>query len=331
MTTDPIADLAPHLDELHAMVLGILPGDFLDLSDVPRAREGVARFVAALPRPKLPDTVTVEDVQVPGLEPGDPEVMVRLYKPRDRNPARGGYVWIHGGGMVMGDVAMNDVDCARWATDLGCVVASVDYRLAPEAPFPAAPNDCYAGLSWFADNAAALDVDPGRIAIGGASAGGGLAAAVALMARDRGGPALCFQMLVFPMLDHRNETMSSNAVTDTRVWNRSANMAAWKAYLGVDGAGADGGQDETVSPYASPALAEDLSGLPPAYINVGEFDIFLDEDVQYAHRLMQAGVTTELHVYPGAFHGSNTIVADSPLSKRWVADEATALRAALTA
>lgn len=302
------------------MVLSILPADFLDLSDIHRARAGVTQFTAAFPKPPIPDGVTVEDVQAPGLEDGDPDVLVRLYTPAVRNSANSAFFWIHGGGMVLGDVVMNDPDCARWALDLGCVVASVNYRLAPEHPFPAPVNDCYAGLSWLASNAERLGIDPGRIAIGGASAGGGLAAGTTLMARDRGGPSLCFQLLVYPMLDHRNETNSSNAVTDTKVWNRAANISAWEAYLG--------GATE-VSPYASPAIAEDVSGLPPAYINVGEFDIFLDEDVSYAHRLMQAGIPTELHVYPGAFHGSNSLVADSPLSKRWMADEDAALRAVL--
>ncbi len=321
MTTQPIEDLTKHVDELHGMVLGILPANFLDLTDIIQARDGVAQFTAAFPSPELPAGITVEDVNVPGAEDGDPDVLVRLYKPESRNSARSAFYWIHGGGMVLGSVDMNDADCARWAAEFGCVVASVDYRLAPEHPFPAPPNDCYAGLSWLADNAENLDIDPARIAIGGASAGGGLAASVALMARDRGGPSICFQLLVYPMLDHRNETKSSAAVSDTRVWNRAANISAWDAYLG--------GATE-VSPYASPALAEDLSGLPSTYINVGQFDIFLDEDVTYAHRLMGSGVATELHVYPGAFHGSNALVVDSPLSQRWAADEDAALRAALT-
>jgi acetyl esterase/lipase len=251
--------------------------------------------------------------------------MVRLYRPDGLSDAAAGapaLYWIHGGGMVLGSVAMNDLDCARWAADFGCLVASVEYRLAPEHPFPAPMNDCYAGLSWLASGAAELGVDPARIAIGGASAGGGLAAGLALMARDRGGPSICFQLLVYPMLDHRNDQPSTHGITDPRVWNRDANRAGWDAYL----AGADRG---AVSPYASPAVAGDLAGLPPAYVNVGEFDLFLDEDVAYARALMSAGVPCELHVYPGAFHGSNSFVADSPLSQRWRADEDAALRAAL--
>ena len=183
-------------------------------------------------------------------------------------------------------------------------------------------HDCYAGLSWLAGNADDLGVDTDRIAVGGGSAGGGLAAGLALMARDRGGPSICFQLLVYPMLDHRNDQPSTRRITDPRVWNSDANRAAWDAYLGA-------ADRSAVSPYASPAVAGDLSGLPPAYINVGQFDMFLDEDIAYAQALLRAGVDCELHVYPGAFHGSNSFVSESPLSQRWLADENAALRAAL--
>jgi acetyl esterase/lipase len=217
---------------------------------------------------------------------------------------------------------MNDFDCATRASAFKCLVASVEYRLAPEHPFPAPMDDCYAGLSWVADNASELGADAARLVVAGASAGGGLAAGLALMARDRGGPAIAYQQLVFPMLDHRNETPSSHMIDDARVWSRPANLTAWSAYLG------DADRD-SVSPYASPTMADDLSGLPPAYINVGEFDMFLDEDVAYAQALQRAGVAVELHVYPGAFHGSSGFVVDAPVSVRWRDDENAALAAAL--
>jgi acetyl esterase/lipase len=196
------------------------------------------------------------------------------------------------------------------------VVVSVDYRLAPESPAPSLVDDCYAGLSWLADNAADLGVDPGRIAIGGASAGGGLAAGTALLARDNDGPGLVGQLLVFPMVDHRNDTASSHTITDPRVWNRRANALAWEAYLG----------ETEPTAYSSPATAADLGGLPPAYINVGQFDLFLDEDIAYARALLAAGVPTELRVYAGAFHGSNNFLPDHPTSIRWRADEEAFLR-----
>lgn len=318
MTIEPI-DLPARLDEMHAAVLDLLPPDLLDLSDIPRVRAGLDALIQGMPTPEMPSDVTVEDVRVPGLD-GDPEVLVRLYKPDGLPADAAALYWIHGGGMVLGSVEVNDGECAAWASRFRCLVASVEYRLAPEHPYPAPMHDCYAGLSWLAANAGSLGVDAGRIVVGGGSAGGGLAAGLALMARDRGGPAIAFQLLVFPMLDHRNDTPSSHAITDTRVWNRAANEAAWAAYLG----GAD-----DVPIYASPSVADDLSGLPPAYINVGEFDLFLDEDIEYAQRLLRAGVPVELHVYPGAFHGSATFVPDSPISKRWTADENATLRAAL--
>ena len=254
-------------------------------------------------------------------------MLVRLYQPEGLAAGAPALYWIHGGGMVLGSVDLNDYECARWADAMGCLVASVEYRLAPEHPFPAPMHDCYAGLAWLAGAAGELGIDAGRIVVGGASAGGGLAAGLALMARDRGGPAISHQLLVYPMLDHRNTTASSHAIADTRVWNREANAIAWAAYLG-DSSG-DGDGDGAVSPYASPSVADDLAGLPPAFINVGEFDLFLDEDIDYARALLAAGVPAELRVYPAAFHGSNGFVAESPITRRWIADQDDALRRAL--
>jgi len=317
---EPI-DLATRLDDHHAAVLGVLPPDLLDLSDIDRTRTGLDALMASLPSPELPADVTIDDVMVPGLD-GDPNVMVRLYRPDGLADGAPALYWVHGGGMVLGSVAMNDLDCATRARDFGCLVASVEYRLAPEHPFPAPMHDCYAGLSWLADQADEFGINAGRLAVGGASAGGGLATGLAMMARDRGGPSICFQLLVYPMVDHTNSRPSTHAITDSRVWNRDANRAGWDAYLGdADRA--------SVSPYASPAVADDLSDLPPAYINVGQFDLFLDEDVAYAEALLRAGVDVELHVYPGAFHGSNGFVVEAPVSIRWRQDEDDALRRAL--
>ena len=203
------------------------------------------------------------------------------------------------------------------------MVASVDYRLAPEFPYPTPLEDCYTGLLWFFDQAEALGIDTGHIAVGGASAGGGLAAGLTLLARDRAEVSPCFQLLTFPMLDDRNETPSSYMIDDTRLWSRDANRAAWSAYL--DG---DNGADD-VAVYAAPARAADLSGLPPSIITVGSLDMFLDEDIAYAQALLTAGVPCELHVYPGAFHASNSLVPDSDISRRWHRDEMHALNQAL--
>ena len=320
MTAPPI-DLATRLDADHLAVLNALPADLLDLSDIERTRAGLDALFQAMPAPELPADVTIEDVTVPGHD-GDPDVMVRLYRPDGLAAGAPAFYWIHGGGMVLGSVAMNDLDCAQRASEFGCLVASVEYRLAPEHPFPAPMHDCYAGLSWLAGSAAELGIDADRISIGGGSAGGGLAAGLAIMARDSGGPSIRFQFLEYPMLDHRNDQPSTQVITDPRVWNRDANAAGWAAYLGD-------ADRSSVSPWASPAVAEDLSNLPPAYINVGQFDMFLDEDIAYAQALMRAGVPVELRVYPGAFHGSSTFVSEAPLSRRWRADADDAIRRGL--
>lgn len=267
------------------------------------------------------DDVIREDRSVPGFE-SDPNVPVRVYRPApasaDPLPA---VLEIHGGGFMVGSIEMMDPWCDRMAAALPAVVVSVEYRLAPEDPFPAALHDCYAALSWLADNAAELGVDPERIAIAGQSAGGGLAAGTALMARDRGGPALCFQLLEIPELDHRLETTSMKEFTDTPLWNRPNAVWSWKHYLGPDHEG-------PVSPYASPSVAEDLSGLPSAFVSVMEFDPLRDEGLIYGLRLLEAGVSTEIHAYPGTFHGS-AVVATAQVSRNNARDASAALRKAL--
>jgi acetyl esterase/lipase len=321
MTTASI-ELERYLDEEHLEALASFPRGALNLSNIEQAREGMAKRRASLPVVPLPDDVSLEDRYAPGPD-GAPDLMVRLYRPATLPASAPAFYWVHGGGMVLGNVEMNDLYCAIIARQLNVLVTSVEYRLAPEHPFPAPVEDCYAGLKWLRFAADELGIDPGRIAIGGGSAGGGLAAGLALLARDRGEVDVCFQMLVFPMLDDRNATHSSQMVTDDRVWNLDSNIAGWNAYL--DGRA---GEDD-VSPYAAPARATDLAGLPPAYINVGMLDLFRDEDIAYAQALMAAGVPVELHVYPGAFHGSPGMVPGAALSKRWSADERAALDRAL--
>ena len=237
-------------------------------------------------------------------------VRVRTYSHRDRQPGTPALYWIHGGGMIGGFIENDDFMCKTWARKFGCLVASVEYRLAPEHQYPAHVDDCYTGLAWVASQADPLGFDRSRLVLGGASAGGGLAAATALMARDRGEIALTHQMLVFPMLDDRGVTASTNEILEPRVWNGTSNRHAWRAYLG-DRVGAD-----DLPIYAAPARAtvDDLRGLPPAYIDVGELDPFRDEDIEYAQKLLQAGVPCELHVTPGAFHGSDAMVLDAPSS-----------------
>ena len=312
---------ASRLDEHHNNILAKLPIDLLDFTDLDRSR---AMF-ESLPRLEPDPTVAIEEFLVPGHE-GGPAVAVRVYRPGNLGPNPGALYWVHGGGMVLGSAERDDAACAQRAVSHRAIVASVDYRLAPEHPYPAPIHDCFAGLVWFASKAHEFGFDPARLAIGGASAGGGLAAGTALFSRDHGGPALCFQLLVYPMLDHRNITPSSHAILDRRVWHRNANLFGWNAYVGDAAGSTDAG---AVPIYASPSMADDLSGLPPTYINIGDLDMFLDEDVAYALSVGRAGVPCELHVYPGAFHGAASFVVHSPLSHRWSADETAALERAL--
>ncbi|MGB3736833.1 MAG: alpha/beta hydrolase [Ilumatobacter sp.] len=307
--TDAI-DLEAVLDEHHGAVVSMMPPDLFDLSDIDVGRARLDGLLAAMPAPEMPDGVTITEAFAPSLD-GAPDVRVKVYAPATTAAGAGALLWIHGGGMVLLSADGDDFQCAVRAAAHRCVVVSVDYRLAPETPAPGLVDDCFAALTWLADRADELGVDAAKIVIGGASAGAGLAAGTALRARDAGGPALAAQLLTYPMLDHRNETPSSHAIQDQRVWNRSANLDAWAAYLG-------GGEPTA---YSSPAIAEDLSGLPAAYIDVGTFDMFHDEDVAYATALNRAGVAAELHVYPGAFHASNGFLPEHPTSVRWNAGE----------
>ncbi|MEM7535689.1 MAG: alpha/beta hydrolase [Chloroflexota bacterium] len=306
-------------------VLEMIPADLLDLNDIPGTRAKVKAMFSMMPTPVIEGVSSrTEYVPGPSADRGSgPEVMVRIYEPSARPENLPALLWIHGGGYVLGDVDMDDAKAAEMAVSINCVVVSVEYRLAPEHPFPAPVEDCYAALVWLANNAAALGVDASRIAIGGASAGGGLTAGLALLARDRGEVNVAFQLPIYPMIDDRCITPSSHAITDPRVWNRESNLLGWQAYLGHEP-----GSDDT-SPYAAATRATDLSGLPPAYIPVGEMDLFLDENIEYAQRLIQAGVPTELHIYQGSFHGSDSFAPDVDSSKRFLSGCKDALRRAL--
>ena len=312
------------LDPELRVVVEKLPTDRpLDLNDIPAARTKMKKMVTSL-LASLPaiEGVTSQDQFAPGSQ-GGPDVRVRVYRPNDQPNKLPALLWIHGGGYVMGDIEQDDRLMKQLVKRIGCVAVSVDYRLAPEHPFPAPVEDCYAGLKWLFAKAGELGVEPSRIAIGGASGGGGLTAGLALLARDRGEVPVAFQLLIYPMIDDRNLTPASYAITDPRMWNRESNRLGWKAYLGRDGGGSG------VSPYAAAARATDLTNLPPAYIPVGALDLFVDENIEYAQRLIQAGVPTELHVYPGAFHGFDLFAPSAKVSKQFKADRDDALRRAL--
>src|SRR4051812_8151676 len=273
----------------------------------------VLRQSPLTPRPSDDDlrrggAFTLEERSVPGPE-GAPEVSLLICRPTAATGPTAAMYFAHGGGMVVGDNRSGVLGVVEHAEELGMAVVSVEYRLAPETPHPGPVEDCYAGLLWTAAHAAELGIDPARIVVAGASAGGGLAAALALMARDRGGPALLGQLLLCPMLDDRNDTVSARQMAGLGVWDRTANDTGWTVLLGD----ARGGPD--VSPYAAPARATDLSGLPPAFIDVGSAETFRDEDVDYATRIWQAGGIAELHVWPGGFHGFDGFAPDATISR----------------
>jgi acetyl esterase/lipase len=228
-------------------------------------------------------------------------VRVRLHRPPGATGPGPGMVWIHGGGYLIGTAAQDDAICRRFARDLGITVAAVEYRLAPEYPYPIPLEDCYSALTWLAGLPA---VDPARVVIAGASAGGGLAAALALLARDRGDIDVAAQVLVYPMLDDRSATAEGLDDSNQRLWSQSSNRYGWSSYLGD--------ADPNV---AVPARRDDLGGLPPAWLGVGTLDLFHDEDLDYAERLRAAGVPCELEVVQGAFHGFDGIVPKAPVSQ----------------
>jgi acetyl esterase/lipase len=283
-----------------------------DLTDPVVARRTYASLAAARP---APDTSGMEIAD--RTVPADPEVPVRIYRPQQ---PLGAIVWLHGGGLVTGDLDSEHPWAARIAENSGAMVISVGYRLAPEHRFPAALDDAYAVLTWAAEHAGELGFDPDRIAVGGHSAGAGLAASVALRARDEQGPPIRFQLLNEPGVDDRLQTWSAKNFTDTPWLTRDIVATAWRHYLGSAAA----------TPYAAPARATDLSGLPPAYIATAEFDPNRDDDIDYALRLLQAGVSVELHQWPGTFHGSQAIQT-ADVSQRQVAELGAALRRAMAA
>ncbi|BCP08010.1 esterase [Mycobacterium paraintracellulare] len=275
---------------------------------VPRETVGVRslRLVRAL-SPLLGHR-SPDDVEVVALASG---AGVRLHWPVGVTEPTPALLWIHGGGYVIGSAKQDDALCHRFTRELGIAVASVDYRLAPEHPYPAALDDCYSALTWLSSLPA---VDPHRVAIGGASAGGGLAAALALLARDRGEVVPVSQLLAYPMLDDRTAADPKN--TGYRLWGPKSNRFGWASYLG------------SVDPQlAVPARRDDLSALPPAWIGVGTHDLFHAEDVAYAERLIQAGVSCHLEVVPGAFHAFDLIATKARVSQSFFNSQCASLRA----
>lgn len=310
------------LDGLDAFIAATGPRGLAGIADPVERRASFGELMAA--GEEVPDpSICTRDYLVPGPD-GAGDLRLRVYRPVGVEGKLPALYYIHGGGMVIGAIETEDAIARALCAAVGCSAVSVDYRLAPENPHPAPVEDCYSGLLWTAENAERIGIDTDRIAVYGGSAGGGLAAATALLARDRGGPALAFQMLLYPMLDDRCDSPSCAEVDDVGVFDGWASREGWQALLG-ERWGADG-----LEPLAVPARATDLAGLPPAWIDVGELDALRDESVAYALRLLQAGVATDLHVYPGAFHAWEVFVPDADSSGRVVADRVAALKRAFS-
>lgn len=311
----PAARNAPPFDpELGAALaaLGDGAGDLITPDNLADRQEQDA---AARPRPTLRELradgrFEVEELRVPGA-PGGPDIALVCARPAGTSGPLPLLYYLHGGGMIMGNAwSVLPQVLREWALPLELAVVSAEYRLAPQARYPGPVEDCYAGLVWVAAHAARLGIDADRIVIGGKSAGAGLAAALALLTRDRGGPAPIGQLLLCPMLDDRNDTFSSHQMAGIDTWDRTSNATAWQALLGDRSGAAE------LSPYAAPARATDLSGLPPpAYIEVGSAETFRDEDVAYANAIWQAGGQAELHVWPGAFHGFDALAPKAALTR----------------
>ena len=290
----PLIDLFPRVDLTSAPI------------DQIRAKAAVTYSI--LP----PPVIAPERLVVPSIH-GGPDIAVFLFRPAGTRPDSGAILHIHGGGMVMGSVEQMQAGPAAMAAAAGVPVASVEYRLSPENPFPAPQEDCHSVLTWLASQAGALGFDASRIIVAGESAGGGLAAALAIMARDLGGPAIAGQLLTYPMLDHRTGSDAcpyNNPTTGEFIWTRASNRFGWQALQG------DYKIDDARRGWFSPSLADDLSNLPPAYIATGSLDLFFDENLDYARRLVAAGVPVDLHSYAGAIHAFNAI-PDAPLSQRF--------------
>ncbi|MCB0119633.1 MAG: alpha/beta hydrolase, partial [Anaerolineales bacterium] len=253
-------------------------------------------LMGLMPPSKALNGLHVENVFIP-REDGRTKIRLRVYQPKTIDAPTSVLLWMHGGGYVIGKPEQDDVSCAQYVRELGVTVVSVDYRLAPKNPFPAGLDDCYSALKWVVSHAQEFNIDPSRVAIGGNSAGGGLAAALAQLAHDRKEVELVFQLLIYPMLDDRTVFRTDIDDSNNVTWTHKSNRFGWESYLGGE-CGA-----EVVPAYSVPARRADLSGLPPAWIGVGTLDIFHDEDIAYAQRLRESGVDCELNIVSGAFHG----------------------------
>ncbi len=303
-----------------APLIDLLPAFTLRRENLPAIREGLLESLAQSVNEE--DGVDVIQLAIPGQE-NAPDVQLTIYRPGGSDDALPAVLHFHGGGHIMGAPAISAARNRVLAQEAGCAIVSVHYRLSPENPFPAALDDAYAALRWLYEDARRVQIDPSRIAVAGESAGAGLAAALTQLARDKGEVRIVFQLLIYPMLDNRSgRTIDRGSHSGEFLWTPESNRFAWDALLG------EGHAVDDERPYAVPGRCEHLAGLPAAFIGVGALDLFAEEDIDYAQRLVHAGVPTELHVYPGAFHGFDA--APGTWAAHHLAREATAaLRRAL--
>ena len=311
-TLDP--EVAAALAPLAAMAEGQVPPAVGDVQGRRASAAATFAYIGSLHPAVEGVTVTRHETTAPD----GAAVPLRWYQADGADPGPA-VLYVHGGGMILGDLDMYDPIISGFVADSGVPALAVEYRLAPEHPHPVPVEDCYAALTWLAAHAVELGVDPARIAVMGDSAGGGLAAGVALIARDRGGPALARQILIYPMLDDRTTTPDPSLVPFL-AWTYEDNVTGWGALLGDRAGGAD------VPAYAAPARADDVSGLPPTYVDVGDLDIFCAEDVDYARRIAATGTPIELHVHPGVPHGCEVVAPHADVSRRIRADRLRVLR-----
>lgn len=300
--------------------LELIPSIEFSTEILPHIRQRMVEFAASRP---VPDIVGVTTKKQLIRAPEGHQIPLLVHRPDGLPPSAPAVLYAHGGGFLIGAADMVKAPNQLMALEAECLVVSVDYRLPPEVPHPGPVEDCYTALKWLHDNAAGLGVDRNRIAVAGESAGAGLAAALALLARDRGEVPLEHQHLIYPMLDDRTCRETANPFAGEFVWSPESNQLGWSSLLGYP-AGSTG-----VPGYAAPARAEDLSGLPSTFIAVGALDLFAEEDMEYAKRLMRAGVPTELHLYPGAYHGFE-LAADAQVTKMAHHISIAALRRALS-
>jgi len=281
---------------------------------------GLFRLLMSLmPAPKIPEDVLVENIFITGKDDRT-KIRLRIYKPKSLVPPTPVLLWLHGGGYVIGKPELDDLSCAQYVRELGITIVSVDYRYAPKHPFPVGLEDSYSALKWIVTSSQQLGIDAQRIAIGGESAGGGLAAALVQLAHDRQEIKPVFQLLVYPMLDDRTVLRADIDDSNSIAWNQKSNRFGWESYLGKK-CGA-----EDVPAYSVPARRADLAGLPPAWIGVGTLDVFHDEDAAYAQRLKGCGIECELYIVSGAFHGFDIFDPQIPIVKDFRKSQISALK-----